>query len=158
MDYTLIEKFIEWTQSNGWNYELSDEEQVLSEEVIARYKNIPEQWLRFISKFTYIANSEENLWFLTCNNYTDFCYDFENMSLDAASGDEEWTEDIKNFWDKTFPIVMSVGGDYYYYGINIETGKIVSAYEPEFEETVDVTDSFEIFIRKVISGEILLVV
>lgn len=51
---------------------------------------------------------------------------------------------------------MSVGGDYYYYGIDIDidTGKIVVAYEPEFEEVVEVADSFEVFIRKIIAGEI----
>ena len=76
------------------------------------------------------------------------------MSLEAASDDDEWKKRITNFWDKTIPIVMSVGGDYYYYGIDIETGKIVVAYEPEFEEVVEVADTFEVFIRKIIAGEI----
>ena len=155
---TISEEFIEWINNNGWNIELSEKEIAFPEEAKARYKNIPEQWLNFISRFTYIANSDENLWFLTCNNFTNFCYDFENMSLDAASGDGEWTKEIRDFWDKTIPIVMSVGGDYYYYGINIDTGKIVVAYEPEFEEAVEVTDSFDSFIRKIISGEIILVI
>ena len=152
----MIEEFIEWIQNNGWDIELSEKENDFPEEERSRYGKIPEQWLNFASKFNYISNSEGNIWFLTCYDFTDFCNDFEDMSLEAASDDDEWKKRITNFWDKTIPIVMSVGGDYYYYGIDIETGKIVVAYEPEFEEVVEVADTFDAFIRKIISGEILL--
>ena len=53
---------------------------------------------------------------------------------------------------------MSVGGDYHYYAIDIDSGKVVEGWEPEFEETTDVAESFNEFVEKVISGDIVLVV
>ena len=51
---------------------------------------------------------------------------------------------------------MSVGGDYEYFAIDTENGNVVQGWEPEFEEAEVVADTFEDFIRKVISDEILL--
>ena len=154
----MIKEFVAWAEQEDWVAELSDEVLEVPEPVRERYETIPEQWLSFISHFSYIANAEQNMWFLTCADYLDSCYDFENISLDAASGDDEWTKDIKLFWDNTFPIIMSVGGDYHYYAIDIDSGKVVEGWEPEFEETTDVADSFDEFMRKVVNGEIVLVV
>lgn len=51
---------------------------------------------------------------------------------------------------------MSVEGDYEYYALDTETGQVVQGWEPEFEEVRVVADTFEDFIKKVISGEIIL--
>lgn len=154
----MIEKFTSWAEREGWVIKLSDMVLEVPEAIRERYEIIPEQWLSFISKFSYISNAEQNMWFLTCNDYLDSCYDFENISLEAAIGDDEWIQDIKSFWNSTFPIIMSVGGDYHYYAIDIDSGKVVEGWEPEFEETTDVAESFDEFIEKIISGDIVLVV
>ena len=150
-------KFIEWATNAGWNIERADKAVAIPEQVASRYKNIPEDWLNFIQDFNFISNGTEDIWFLTCYDYLDTCHDFEEISLEAAEGDEGWTEEIKTFWDNTMPIVMSVGGDYHYFGINLETGKVVEGWEPEFEDPTEVADSFNSFIEKIISGEIFLV-
>ena len=63
---------------------------------------------------------------------------------------------IINFWNRHLPIYRSVKGKYSYYAIDTESGKIVCGYEPEYEDASIVADSFEDFIDKIISGEIIL--
>lgn len=161
MKADLIERFLNWANENEWNVERASEIMELPEEVTARYKNIPKDWLKFMTQFSDITNDTDDMWFFTCENIFDggWSYnDFENMSLDAADGDEEWSSKIKEFWDNTLPIVMSVGGDYQYFAIKLDTGKVVQGWEPEFEYPMVVADSFEDFLEKVIAGEIYLVV
>ena len=56
----------------------------------------------------------------------------------------------------TMPIIMSIGGDYQYYAINIDSGEVVQGWEPEFEESFVVAGSFVEFIEKITTGEIIL--
>ena len=163
MDLTidLIENFTDWAKKKGWTIERAETAMELPEEVTTRYKNIPMQWLEFIIGFVDIMNSTDDMWFLTCENFLngEWSYnDFENMSLEAADGDEEWSVDIKAFWDNTFPIIMSVGGDYQYYAIELDSGKVVQGWEPEFEYPSVVAESFVEFLEKLIASEIELVV
>ena len=157
MSNNIVKKFEQWASKNNWRIELTDNQEVLPQEIINRYKNIPKEWISFITSFHMIINESEDMWFLTCDNFREgeWSYnEFEIISLDAAFDDEDWAKDIKEFWDNTLPIIMSVGGGYQYYAIEISTGKIVQGYEPEFEEIEYVADSFTEFIEKIISGEI----
>ena len=157
MSNNIVKKFEQWASKNNWRIELTDNQEVLPQEIINRYKNIPKEWISFITSFHMIINESEDMWFLTCDSFREgeWSYnEFEIISLDAAFGDEDWAKDIKEFWDNTLPIIMSVGGGYQYYAIEISTGKIVQGYEPEFEEVEYVANSFVEFIEKIISGEI----
>lgn len=157
----IVEIFKNWAKNNDWNIIMTDKQLMLPEEVTKRYKNIPKEWLDFISNFQEIMNSSENMWFLTFNNYIGNVWrynDFEKISIEAADGDEEWIKSIESFWNNTFPIIMSVGGDYQYYAIEINSGKIFQGCEPEFEEITYVANSFIEFIEKIVSGEIELVI
>ena len=161
MTNDLIAKFTDWAKKNDWTLERTENLMELPEEVIARYKNIPTQWLEFIINFINIMNSTDDMWFLTCANFLNdgWSYnDFEKMSLEAASSDEEWYSEIKGFWDNTFPIILSVGGDYQYYAIDLGSGNVVQGWEPEFEETSIVAETFVEFIEKLVAGEIELMV
>lgn len=153
----LIEKFKDWAEKGGWMIELSETKMELPLEVTDRYQNIPKQWLDFIINFDKLINSTEDMWFLTCENFLNDVWsynDFENMSLEAADGDEEWSEEIKEFWNNTFPIIMGVGGEYQYYGISLESGNVVHGWDPEFESPYVVAESFVEFLGKLIVGEI----
>ena len=153
----LVERFTDWAKKKGWTIEIAETLMELPEEVKARYKNIPKEWFGFISHFADIMNSTDDLWFLTCENFLDGVWsynEFENISLEAADGDEEWSEEIKAFWDNNLPIVMSIGGDYQYYAIELDSGKVVQGWEPEFESTFEVAESFVEFIEKIIAREI----
>ena len=46
------------------------------------------------------------------------------------------------FWDNTFPIILSVGGDYHHVAIKQDSGKVVQGWEHEFEYPSVVADSF----------------
>lgn len=156
----ILRQFEEWAKKNNWQVTYAQEEQKLNEEVLKRYKSVPKQWYDFIVNFSDIMNSTDDMWFLTCENYLEGIWgynDFENMSLESADGDDEWTEEIKEFWDNTMPIIMSIGGDYQYFGIEIDSGRVVHGYEAEFEYPTVVADSFEEFMEKVFKDEILLI-
>lgn len=78
------------------------------------------------------------------------------LSLKAAGNDASWKDEIGKFWDGHLPVFLSLESGYAYYAISIEEGSIVYGSEPEFEECQTVADSFEDFMKKVISGEIRL--
>ena len=159
MDNDLIERFLEWGKKKGWVIELAKSTIEMPEEVITRYKSVPKQWAEFIINFDSIMNKTDDMWFLTYDSFLDGVWsynEFENMSLEATDGDEKWSSKIKEFWDHTFPIIMSIGGDYQYYAINIDSGEVVQGWEPEFEESFVVAGSFVEFIEKITTGEIIL--
>lgn len=161
MKIDLIEKFKDWARQSGWTIECADTSMELPEEVTNRYKNIPKQWFEFIINFVDIVNSTDDMWFLTCENFLDDVWsynDFENMSLDAANKDEIWSTEIKEFWNNNFTIIMSVGGNYQYFAIELNSGKVVQGWEPEFESPIVVAESFVEFLEKLIVGDIELVV
>lgn len=157
----LIENFTDWAKKEGWTIKRAETLMELPEEVTARYNNVPKQWFEFIINFIDIVNSTDDMWFLTCENFLDDVWsynEFENISLEAANGDETWSTEIKEFWDNNMPIIMSVGGDYQYFAIELDSGKVVQGWEPEFESPSVVAESFVEFLDKLIAGDIELVV
>ena len=157
----LIENFTDWAKKKGWTIKRAETTTELPEEVTTRYNNIPKQWFEFIINFIDIVNSTDDMWFLTCENFLDDVWsynEFENMSLEATNGDETWSTEIKEFWDNNMPIIMSVGGDYQYFAIELESGKVVQGWAPEFESPSVVAESFVEFLDKLITGDIELVV
>lgn len=155
----MVQEFLAWAEKENWNIKMREEPLTLPDEIQKRYR-IPAEWLAFIEHFSLCASGDCSKWFITFEDYhNDSGYlwnEFEQISLGAAADDAEWSGNIKEFWDRHLPIYMSVGGDYEYYAIDTENGNVVQGWEPEFEEAEVVADTFEDFIRKVISDEILL--
>ena len=63
--------------------------------------------------------------------------------------------DIKSFWDKHLPILMSVKNGYSYVAIGIgefNNGKIFYGTEPEYEDVAIIANSFYEFKEKYISA------
>ncbi|MBD5129309.1 MAG: SMI1/KNR4 family protein [Ruminococcaceae bacterium] len=147
----LAEKFTEWAKANGWNVKLADKARDLPESVTERYKFIPADWLEFIRCFEVCANGADNVWFDT-GEYDEF----EQISLEAAEGDEEWTNKIRAFWDNHIPVVISVAGYYHYYAVGVRTGEVFKGSEPEFEEVEIAAPSFTDFVEYIIGGKIVL--
>ena len=46
--------------------------------------------------------------------------------------------------------------EYSYYAIDTVTGNVVNGFEPEYEESTVVAENFESFLKKIMSGEIVL--
>lgn len=97
-----------------------------------------------------VVSADETSWFLCCDDYNGTSEsafkwnEFENLSLEAAGDDSEWKEEIRQWWDKRLPIIISVREGYSFYAIDLEggNGRIVRGEEPEFEEAEVVADSF----------------
>jgi len=136
--------FVRWAEENGWMIVENETGEVrLNNGLLARYKEIPADYLRFLAAVSECVAPDEQTWFLCEQEYTgssdaEFSWDeFERISLEAAAGDEAWTAEITAWWDRHLPIVMSVDGGYSFYAVELATGAIVHGSEPEFEE-VDV--------------------
>jgi hypothetical protein len=156
-----INDFINWIKNNGWKITLENNDiKNLPRNVFERY-NIPVEYKQFLGNVKNCVNADENVWFLCIEDYLPKSEDsfrwneFELISLEAAD-DIELTNKIKNYWNKHFPIIMSVEGDYEYYAINVENKKIVYGYEPEFEESKTVANNFYELLEKIINKEIQL--
>ncbi|MDE7230122.1 MAG: SMI1/KNR4 family protein [Oscillospiraceae bacterium] len=159
----LSERFFKWAEDNGWNVESSDEKHELPKKITERYRFIPSDWIDFVQCFKLISNGADNIWFQLPGDFEDRADDegfrwneFELISLEAASDDKEWQNEIRGFWDNYLPVVMSVAGDYHYYAIGIRTGEIFEGWEPEFDDIEIVAPSFSDFIELIISGRITL--
>ncbi|MCL1992746.1 MAG: SMI1/KNR4 family protein [Spirochaetes bacterium] len=157
-----ITSFVNWAKDNGWNITLKDSQtENLPQEILGRY-NIPGEYKTFVQNIEVCTNAAENVWFLCIEEYLPKSEDsfrwneFELISLGAADDDSELINDVKNYWDKHLPIIMSVKNGYEYYAINIESKEIVYGYEPEFEENETVGNNFEEFLEKIIRQEIKL--
>jgi hypothetical protein len=160
-----IDEFMIWADEKGWdltrksNFRLN-----LDGSVTARYKEIPNEYLDFLSAIQQCVSPNEQTWFICedeFNNDSDAAYqwnEFEMLSLEAAMNDEIWKSDIIAWWDRYLPIVMSVEDGYSFYAIDItgDKGAVVRGYEPEFEEVETVATSFEQFLEFIMSNAIKL--
>lgn len=87
------------------------------------------------------------MWFLSTDDYTCSTMDgfawneFETISLDAASTDEERAA-VTDFWTEHLPILLSVRGHHSYLAVRGD-GAIVHGEEPEFEQTRVVASDLE---------------
>lgn len=150
--------FDRWAKENNWKTVVQN--RCLPQEILERYNNIPKSWLTFIKGYGSILNEEENIWFLTAENYCPKSEDewryneFELISHEAADEDEELISEVKQFWDNHFPIIISVADGYQYYAIELDSGKIVCGYEPEFEEAETLAENFDEFLEMIINNEV----
>jgi mRNA degradation ribonuclease J1/J2 len=154
-----INNFINWAKNNHWNVVVENNSMKnLPENVLARY-NIPDEYKTFLENIKTCTNSEENVWFLCIDDYSEkpegsFRWnEFEIISLEAADGDAELINAIENYWNKHLPILFNVKGEYEYYAINTENKNIVYGYEPEFEESETVADNFGELLDKIMNNE-----
>jgi len=151
-------KFEEWAKKNNWK--ITKQTKDLPSDILERYSNIPESWLSFIEGYGSIMNDKENIWFLTVENFYPKSEDewryneFELISLDTADEDEDFISEITNFWNNHIPIIMSVGNGYEYYAIELDSGNIVSGFEPEFEEAETIAESFDEFLEMIIKYKV----
>jgi hypothetical protein len=155
-----INDFISWAKNNEWKITLKNTDiKKLPQHSSERY-TIPLEYKQFLENIENCVNAGENVWFLCIEDYLPKPEDgfrwneFELISLEAADNDTELINKIKNYWDKHFPIIMSVEGDYEYYAINVENKKIVHGYEPEFEESKIAANNFYELLEKIRNKEI----
>lgn len=151
---------------NGWNYVLKENSKFsLPEEVLERYECIPEEYIKILQTFKQCVSPDDKIWFLCEDDYNNISSEykwneFEIIGLEAALADkdDDWEKDIKEWWDKHLPIIISVDEGYSFYAIDLSKNKgaIVFGVEPEFEDVENVAESLDDFIEKIVEGKILL--
>ncbi len=156
-----IGKFMIWANDNGWDIAKKSGLQLnLDSSIIARYKEIPNEYLEFLSVVEKCVTPNETTWFICeneFNNSSDIEFkwnEYELLSLEAAMEDAVWKSEITAWWDNHLPIVMSVEGGYSFYAIDLTSGAIVRGYEPEFEEVDKVANNLEEFLGLMMSNSI----
>lgn len=158
----MLKRFEEWLRTQGWHMKLNAEANLnFNEDFIGRYPDIGSEYEDFLRIYKEVVSADEKTWFLCGDDYNGASEaafkwnEFENLSLEAAGDDSEWKDEIKEWWDKKLPIVISVKDGYSFYAIDLENGRgsIVRGKEPEFEETEVVAGSFFDFLDMVIRGE-----
>lgn len=157
----MIESFVSWMKTQGWSAEL-EPKTPLTNVITDRYHNIPELWLQFVGTVNELVSGDEMVWFLCAEDYNiSFCHawrwnEWEELSLKAAEGDEDWSNEIRAFWDDHLPIILSLRDGYAYYAISMEDGSVVYGTEPEFEECEQVAGSFAEFLERIMDDTIQL--
>ncbi len=156
-----IGEFMVWANDNGWDIAKKSGLQLnLDSSIIARYKEIPNEYLEFLSVVEKCVTPNETTWFICENEFnnssdTEFKWnEYELLSLEAAMEDAVWKSEITTWWDNHLPIVMSVEGGYSFYAIDLTSGAIVRGYEPEFEEVDKVANNLEEFLGLMMSNSI----
>jgi hypothetical protein len=158
-----MNEFMNWAKENGWTITKNPDNKInLSGNFIARYKEIPNAYLGFLSVVKQCITPSEKTWFLgedEYNNSSDIAFkwnELELLSLEAAMDDDTWKSGITAWWDHYLPIVMSVEGGYSFYAIDLtnEKGAIVRGYEPEFEEVEKAANNLEEFFDFIMSNTI----
>lgn len=159
----MINKFLSYMKGQNWTVEVNKEPKFdLPRPVKRRYASYPESWVEFVSAVKSMVRGDEKAWFLCAEDYNmqgDRAWqwnEWELISLKCAEDDLIWKDEITKFWDKHLPIFLSLESGYAYYAISVKDGSIVYGSEPEFEGCRTVADSFVDFMKKIISGEVLL--
>ena len=159
----MIDKFIEWTRENGWKILPENDNIDLSTHPILKdfqFEKTP-LFCEFCTRFSRVESADETKWFLCTRDYKtpenegEFAWnEFQKISLENTFDDDDLAA-IEEFWYDHLPIMISVGGGYKYWALRFTDGKVVSGFEPMFEETSVAANSFEDFLDKIVNSEIL---
>ena len=152
----MFDFFLNHLRTLGWQVERLDRPVSLPEAVTVRA--LPPVFLDWLHTVRRVVRSDETAWFLCAEDYaghtgTAFRWnEWELLSLESAGGDAAWRREIRGFWERHFPILLSVDGTYAYYAIDLEDGSIVCGEEPEFEECSVIASSFPAFLEDILCG------
>lgn len=154
-----FENFLEWALSNNWQIVENDSSEYKPPSV---YREKIGYFEDIIKKYKRISNAKSTIWLVVseCIYNTDpesFSWDeFKKISLSGCI-DEDGKKSVVQWWDRHFPIIMSVeNGAYEYYAIETISKKIGFSFEPFFEEEEIVAESLDDFFNKIIREEIVL--
>ena len=142
----------------GWSVERLARREPLVAEVAERYPWLPGDYQELIEECGLIASPSGTAWLVTTRvvaGRADVAYawnEWEVQSLDAADGDADWQQRITQFWDRHFPVLMSVKDGYAYCALDLGTFQVVRGEEPEYEATVPIAGSLLELLQLLASG------
>jgi hypothetical protein len=130
---------------------------------VERYPWIPDDYVALAETTRSAVHPGGGAWFLTVQDYSgtsDSAFrwnEWELLSAECCDGDSRWQAEIVSFWDRHFPIMMSVGKGYAYWALERETLAVVGGTEPEFEDTSIVASSVASMANRIAAGDPALV-
>ncbi|MFY9826113.1 MAG: hypothetical protein WAM82_32405 [Thermoanaerobaculia bacterium] len=152
-----IETLIEELRASGWHVRLANERRPLPAEFLQRYPHLPPAVSDFLMTLEACFNPGETAWMLTAPDFlgtSDGAWQwnaFELMGLEFAGDDKEQRDKILAFWDKHFPVLLSVKTGYSYFAVSLEDndfGSVVGGFEPLFEYCEHEATDFSAFLSR----------
>ena len=104
-------------------------------------------------------------WFLCEKDYNPGRYDYERWDMIEiaqigwAKNNNQWKEEIKNFWNRYMPIVLSIDnqeGEVHFYAIDLksEFGTIVYGRWYDTKSVEKIADTFYEFLELIMNGKL----
>jgi hypothetical protein len=138
----------------GWQLRAPESEEVLDRAITAATTLKAPGLAAFLADACGAVSADETSWFLSSSDYAGtsgaaFSWNaWELLSLETAGDDEGWRSEIRAFWARHVPFLLSVRDDYAYLALALDgarAGAVVHGRAPEFEEADVVADSLEAF-------------
>jgi hypothetical protein len=124
----------------GWTAERLSQPEPLPEQILERYPDIPAEYREFAESAGFVVGPGETAWLVTSCVFagTSKCAwaynEWERQSLEAAGNDQALAKEIRAFWDRHLPVVMSTKSCYAYFALDLDTQQIVQGEEPMYED------------------------
>jgi hypothetical protein len=142
---SLLQNALAALERAGWRVERAAERRTLPAEISKRYPDIPALAVEFIEQVDRCVRGDEACWFLAAADFSgtaaDSAYawdEWERMGLEDAG--EGYAKEVRDFWNRHLPILLSVEGDYLFLAIDVDKssktfGSVVEAEALGFEDT-----------------------
>jgi len=157
-------ELVQRLRQEGWKIELKDQPSLnLNPEFLQRFPNLTSDHRVFLERVRSAVSPDEKAWLLCEDDYNGltevaFAWNcWEQMSLEAAEGDIEFAQSVRNFWSAHIPVLHSVKSHYAYLAIGVEgsnAGQIFYGNEPEFEEATYFCESFPALLEGLSGGNL----
>ena len=132
----IFDELMDALAQNGWQIRRRDEICPPQSEFLGgRFKNLSEDFYRFVCSFETLHDAADAVWFVSARDYaspstdeTEFHYgDFEKDSLECTANDAQRAA-VRAFWSGCLPFLFSVRGERCFAGIltqGADAGKII---------------------------------
>nr|WP_315003455.1 hypothetical protein [uncultured Campylobacter sp.] len=159
----VFDELMDALAQNGWQIRRRDEICPPQSEFLGgRFKNLSEDFYRFVCSFETLHDAADAVWFVSARDYAssgadeaEFHYgDFEKDSLECAANDAQ-RDVVSAFWSRCLPFLFSVRGERCFAGIltqGADAGKIVFGAEPIYEDVSIIAQNFDEFIALVLAA------
>jgi hypothetical protein len=137
----LYEQMLAGLGDRGWTLVTRTTRREMPAAIASRYSWLPAEHRALIEMSDVIVSPDEKSWFSTVADlHQDSGLAFrwnewELQSLEALEGHPEAIEEVRAFWDRHFPMMLSVKSCYAHISIERDSGLIVCGTEPEYEES-----------------------
>lgn len=159
MQSKLVE-FVSDLEEQGWKVQRRSDPAALPEMILQRYDWLPAEIREFVSELDFASAPDGKAWFITnceLKGRSDSAFSWNQWEVDslrAAEQDKSWQQEIEEFWNNHFPILISVRDGYRYLAVRRDS-LIVGGMEPEFEETEQLASTFLVFLEDFQSDRIV---